>query len=330
MICGGVSGSRRALFIRASVIALLLPVLLAAQAGAPSDRRSSPTATDQPTTGTVRGPAARTRVAIVVLENIGYSAVIGNRAAAPYINGLAQRYGLATKLYANTHPSMGNYFMMTTGQIISNDDAFAGTVADDNLAREITASGKSWKVYAQSLPSAGYTGESRGYYSKHHNPFAYFSDVVQTPQANNIVPLTQLADDLTAGSMPDFAFIIPDDAHNGHDCPGRLFFCTQEQRLEVADSWLQSLDPLLVSANFSNGVLVVTFDEADFDDSRHGGGHIAVVLAGDQIKGPVRSKAFMQHENVLRFVCDALQLRTCPGAGARASNAMGQLLQRQP
>src|SRR6266850_4727710 len=53
-------------------------------------------------------------VFIVVEENTDYADVIGN-SAMPYLNGLAQQYGLATQYYANTHPSIGNYFMMTVG-----------------------------------------------------------------------------------------------------------------------------------------------------------------------------------------------------------------------
>ena len=51
-----------------------------------------------------------------MLENASYSDVIG-AASMPYLNSLAQKYALATNYYANTHPSIGNYFMLTTGQI---------------------------------------------------------------------------------------------------------------------------------------------------------------------------------------------------------------------
>src|SRR5262252_955393 len=58
-------------------------------------------------------------VFIVVEENHSYSSVIGN-SAMPYFNSLANRYGLATQYFAVTHPSIGNYFMLTTGQVITN------------------------------------------------------------------------------------------------------------------------------------------------------------------------------------------------------------------
>ncbi|HWR35716.1 MAG TPA: hypothetical protein VN622_07600, partial [Clostridia bacterium] len=60
-------------------------------------------------------------VFVVVEENHSYSSAIGN-SSMPYLNSLAAKYGLATQYYANTHPSIGNYFMLTTGQIITNDD----------------------------------------------------------------------------------------------------------------------------------------------------------------------------------------------------------------
>ncbi len=58
-----------------------------------------------------------------MLENADYNEVIG-AGSMPYLNSLAQKYALATNYYANTHPSIGNYFMLTTGQILTNDDAF--------------------------------------------------------------------------------------------------------------------------------------------------------------------------------------------------------------
>src|SRR5260370_5745774 len=62
-------------------------------------------------------------VVLVVEENHSYSEVIGN-SAMPYLNSLASQYGLATQYFANTHPSIGNYFMLTTGQVVTNVDTF--------------------------------------------------------------------------------------------------------------------------------------------------------------------------------------------------------------
>src|SRR5437764_4262520 len=72
-----------------------------------------------PTSGTVPEFG---HVVLVVEENHSYSDIIGN-SGMPYLNSLASQYGLATQYYADTHPSIGNYFMLTTGQLVSNDDS---------------------------------------------------------------------------------------------------------------------------------------------------------------------------------------------------------------
>src|SRR2546425_7721069 len=91
-------------------------------------------------------------IVMVVEENTDYTSVIGS-SSMPYLNGLAQQYGLATQYYANTHPSIGNYFMMTVGTIITNDDSYGSVVTDDNVIRQLLAAGKTWKAYAEDLPS---------------------------------------------------------------------------------------------------------------------------------------------------------------------------------
>src|SRR5437867_4910457 len=97
------------------------------------------------------GGAQFTHVFLVTEENTDYADVIGN-SAMPYLNGLAQQYGLATQYYANTHPSIGNYFMMTVGDIITNDDAYTSTVSQDNIVRKLVAAGKTRKGYSEDLP----------------------------------------------------------------------------------------------------------------------------------------------------------------------------------
>src|SRR5438477_12352602 len=77
-------------------------------------------------------PAPVSHVFIVVEENTNYANVIGN-SSMPYLNGLAQQYCLATQYYADTHPSIGNYFMLTVGDIVTNNDSYSGPiVTEDN------------------------------------------------------------------------------------------------------------------------------------------------------------------------------------------------------
>src|ERR1700686_783631 len=120
-------------------------------------------------------------VFVVVEENNNYASVIGN-SSMPYLNGLAKSYGLGTQYYANTHASIGNYFMLTTGQIITNDNGLCKTLTQDNMVRHLLTAGKTWKAYADSLPASGYTGCGAYPYAKNHDPFAYFSDVANSSE----------------------------------------------------------------------------------------------------------------------------------------------------
>src|SRR5437764_5755950 len=173
--------------------------------------------------------SASVHVCLVVEENHSYSQVIGNR-SMPYLNSLASKYGLATQYYADAHPSIGNYFMLTTGQIETLNDAFTGTITDDNIVRELANANKTWRSYAESLPSTGYVGRDVYPYLKHHNPFAYFSDVVGTTQANNVVPFSQFPSDLAAGNLPDFSDRKSTRLNSSHRCISYAVFCLKKKK----------------------------------------------------------------------------------------------------
>lgn len=260
-------------------------------------------------------------VFVVLEENHSYSSVIGS-SSMPYLNGLAKQYSLATAYYANTHPSIGNYMMLTTGQIITNSDGYTSTVTADNIVRHFLTSAKTWKSYAESLPYAGYLGGDTGSYVKHHNPFAYFSDVLNSPtQQQNLVPFTQLSTDMNADTLPNYGFIVPDDQHNGHNCPAGMSTCNENDKLQAADDWLRSnIGPLIANTTFHNsGLMVIVFDEGPSADVTNGGGHVAAVVVGTAVKAGWQSTVLYQHENTLRLTMDALGIQTVPGKGAAAA-----------
>lgn len=263
--------------------------------------------------------AAQGMVVLVMEENHSYEQVIGN-AAAPYLNSLAQQGASATQYYATMHPSISNYFMLTTGAPQTADNGFPGPVAADNLARELIADGKTWKVYAEDLPSAGYLGGQNGNYVKHHNPFAYFSDVINSPQqAANIVPFSQFGSDLSAGQLPSFSMVIPDLPDDAHSCKATMT-CDDNSMLADADGWLKTnIAPLLASPEFQkNGLLLIAFDESNIADIRNGGGHVPFIAVGPRARAGVQSSVMYRHENTLKTVCTVLGIATCPGAAAAA------------
>jgi phosphatidylinositol-3-phosphatase len=249
----------------------------------------------------------------VVEENHSYASVIGN-SAMPYVNGLASQYGLATQYYANTHPSIGNYFMLTTGQVVTNDDNFGGTVDIDNIVRDLVSAGKTWKSYAEGLPAVGYLADGPPPYAKSHNPFPYFSDVVANrAESANLVPFSQFASDLASGQLPNFSFVVPnslDDAHDG--------------TLSQADTWLElNIGPLLASATFPNSLLIIVFDESDATDTAGGGGHVPAIIVSPKAKSGYKSTTTYQHQSTLRLILQALGVTAFPGAAANAPD-MGE------
>jgi hypothetical protein len=264
-------------------------------------------------------------VVVVLLENAAYSDVIGS-SSMPFLNSLANQYALATNYFADAHPSIPNYFMLTVGQTVTLDDAFSGTVSDDNIVRELNNAGRSWKVYAESVPSLGYLGNDVPPYLRHHNPFVYFSDVANsTTQQQNVVPFTQFATDLSGGSLPNYSFVVPNEFDDAHSCPASNPACTISDRLSTADHWLQSnIGSLLSNSIFSSdGLLVIVFDESVASDVQNGGGHVAMVLVGPAVKRGFRSTTMYQHESTLRMTLKRLGVTNYPGAAASAPD-MGE------
>ena len=266
------------------------------------------------------GPAgnltpASAHVVLVMEENQGYSTVAGNSSVWPHLNALISRGALATNYYADVHPSIGNYFMLTTGQPVTTDDSSTTVWNVDSIARRMLASGVSFKVYAEGIPR-GYLGGNTGLYVIRHNPFAMQSDIANNPQVANqcIWPFTQFAADVTAHTLPEFSFIVPDINDNAHSG-------TPQQ----ADTWLQTNVVLPLSANPAfqaggDGVLIVDFDEALNTDTTHGGGHVVAMFWGPNVKPGYTqtSSALYQHESMLRTMMEALQLPNPPGAAATA------------
>src|SRR5579859_79951 len=258
-------------------------------------------------------------VFVLVEENHSYNSVIGN-SAMPYTNSLAQKYALATQYYANRHNSLPNYFMLTVGDLVTTNDLFTGTVSEDNVVQALTSAGKTWKVYAESLPKPGSTAVTNAPYARDHNPFTYFSDVLNSSsQTANVVPFTQLASDLQSGNLPDYAMIVPNLANDGHDCPNEAGNCSDDQKLSTVDTWVQTnIGPLINSAAFQDSVLIYTWDEGDVNDMANQGGHVATILISPKVRAGFQSTTLYQHQSTLKLTMQLLGVTNFPGAAASA------------
>ncbi len=254
-------------------------------------------------------------VVVVAFENHPYSAVVGSP-SMPYLNSLIRGNALAANYYATAPGSVPDYFMLTTGNTVSCCTSYTGPYSGDNLARELIKGGKSWKIYAQSLPYAGYLGTGYYPYVKYHNPFAYFTDVINsTAQVSKIMPFPQLSADIANGTLPAFSMVIPDNRHNAHDCPAGGTNCTDADKLQAADLFLQDFVPALLTVpSFQqSGLLVIWWDEGNSTSER-----TAIALVGPLVKKGFASSTAYKDQNLLRTIVEGLRLAAFPGASATA------------
>ena len=260
-------------------------------------------------------------VMLIVEENRDYPSVVGS-ADAPYINGLANRYGLATASYAQARPSLPNYLTLLSGstQGVTDDGtgySFAGPTLVDQLAQR----GITWRAYMESMPGPCYAGAASGEYAKKHDPFMYFTSITAHPaQCQNVVPLESLTADVDSATAPDFIWVTPDLCDDGHDCS-----------TATADSWLAAnLPPVLASDWFShNGVVIVTWDEGTVSTGCCNGaygGHIAtIVLAGGSQQHTTTTTA-VDHAGTLRTIEQLYGLPPLNDAACACSGSLEALL----
>jgi hypothetical protein len=270
-------------------------------------------------------PLARVRgghpqhIAVIVMENKEYRDIVGSR-AAPYINGLARRYALATMMFAVDHPSLPNYLALTGGstfRIVS--DCTNCFVASTSIADQFERFHVSWKAYMEDLPYPCFKGESSGGYAKKHDPFIYYTRTSQNPShCKRIVPLTQLVADEQANRLPRFIWITPNLCHDMHDCG-----------VSSGDRFLSQLVPPLLRKLGSRGLLVLTWDEGSSSlgcCALASGGHIATVLAGPAARPGARFGGPVDQYSVLQMVEDLFGLRRLRGAGCKCTTTLLPLL----
>lgn len=269
-------------------------------------------------------PASRTsHVVTIVLENEERGAVIGS-AAAPYLNGLARRYGSMTQSFAIGHPSLPNYLALTSGSTQGiESDCTDCHVSARNIVDQLEAARISWKAYLEDVPSPCFLGAAHGAYAKKHNPFAYYADVVGSPaRCARLVGFEQLQHDLRTGSLPTYVWITPNLCDDGHDCG-----------VQASDRFLARTVPALLRELGPHGLLVLTYDEGSSDRGCCGaaaGGRIATVVAGPDVRRGARVARPIDHYGVLGSIERALGLAPLAGAADPRSGSLAGLFVRAP
>ena len=254
------------------------------------------------------GPAF-TRIMTIVLENASYDDALRQ----PFLAGLARRGALMTHFFAESHPSQPNYIALISGstQGVTTDDNV--TVDARHIGDLLEAKGLDWKVYAEDYTGNCFLGARAGAYVRKHVPFLSFKNVTQVPaRCAKIVGASELAVDVSKGSLPAYALYVPNLKNDGHDTG-----------VAYADRWLSAmLAPLLNNPQFMKGMLLVV----TFDEGKHwlfGGNRVATVLIGDSVKPGTVLDADYNHYALLRLVEDTFGLGSLGRGDAHARPIVG-------
>ena len=259
------------------------------------------------------------RVALIVMENKEYGDVIGS-VAAPFINGLASHYALAREMYAVTHPSLPNYLALTGGSTFGiSSDCTACNVGATSIVDQLERAHISWRAYMEDLPHPCFTSASAGEYAKKHDPFVYYTRVVNNRGGcGRVVPLTELSADERTGTLPRFIWITPNLCHDMHDCS-----------VATGDRFLSSLVPPLLRSLGAHGVLFITWDEGTSDSGccrLASGGHVVTLVVGPGAKRGARLTTRTDHYSLLQTIEGLLGLRRLRGAACDCTSSLKPLL----
>jgi acid phosphatase len=238
-------------------------------------------------------------IVIVVEENKDYVEIIGQLSAAPYINTVLKREGASfTKMFAEQHPSEGNYFWLFSGKnhdVNFDDKIPASKISDGNLATALAKCGRSFRGYAEDLPQRGSDvefapagckpgGPQACRYARKHVPWISFDNI------------PNLENDMHDGKLP--------------------------KSIQTGDGWLEKkLGHYYQWAKNNNSLLIVTFDENHDRSGFHGltdptklqnrdmENRVATIFAGAHIKAGEypecntdKQVCGVTHVNVLRTI----------------------------
>lgn len=190
------------------------------------------------------------RVITVIFENNDYNKVM----KAPFFRSLADQGANFSNIFALARPSQPNYFALTAGTtagVDTNDDV---NLDIQSIVDLLEAKGLTWKAYVEDFPGNCFKGSRSRDYARKHNPFISYTNIRENPgRCANIVNANEFDQDVANGSLPNYAFYVPNNKNSAHDT-----------NIGYADRWYQQkFGPLVSDADFmKDAILVTTFDEA--------------------------------------------------------------------
>jgi hypothetical protein len=277
-------------------------------------------------------PQRYDHIVIVVEENRTVTQIIGDRVNAPYINSLADGGVRLGSMFAITHPSQPNYVHLFSGadQGVLDDNLppnFSTTPTSTypfrtpNIGAEVIAAGFTFAGYSEQIETAGtndwadydpHSATHPGvYYRRKHSPWVNWIAKVLPLPSNQLTSsvnraFTQFPTNFT--QLPTVSFVIPNQLHDMHD----------GSRKE-GDDWLRdNLDSYAKWARTNNSLLIVTWDEDDFN----GVNQIPTVFYGAGLRDGTVTSGTWTHHNLLRTLED-MYGTTHAGSAAQVRSIIG-------
>ena len=259
---------------------------------------------------------------------------------------------------------------VSTGTDPNGQELGRGCVYPANVktvSDQLTAAGKTWRAYQEDIgnsptepktcrhPAIGADDTTRtarvgDMYATKHDPFVYFHSIIddQASCDANVVGTDAFGNDLASeATTPNYSFITPNLCHDGHDTP-----CVDGQPggLVSADQFLHDVVPgILASPAFAHdGLLVITFDEADGGDSTSccntppspnaaqpggggpGGGRVGALLISSEVAAGTQNAAPYNHYALLCSVENLFGLSHLGFAGAPGLDCFGNDVYARP
>lgn len=273
---------------------------------------------------TVGGPNDRAfdHVLIIMFENQYRGYVMGN----PYMQRLAQQGIQLGNCFGVMHPSQTNYISSIAGELcnVTSDDRppllEQRTIVD--LIEEAPGD-LSWKAYMDSyVPEAtpwtpDFMPQDANPYHIKHNPFASYSSIVRNEERwKRIDTEAGLFADLLNGELPEYSWFTPNVWNDGHWINGTDVDPSPRAPVLVDQLavWLEGFFGRLRfpgpdSHLPPNTLVVVNFDEADFEEdyqpglasSYDGPNQIYTVLLGDCVEPGLEEEGY-NHYSLLRTI----------------------------
>jgi hypothetical protein len=246
------------------------------------------------------------------------------------------------------------------GQAVGNGCVYPSDVL--TIADQLEEKGLTWGAYLEDMgnsatepkncrhPTIGEVDPTThakvgDQYATRHNPFVYFHSVIDSPScAQNNRPLTDLPAALASeATTPNYVFISPNLCNDGHDTP-----CVDGAPggLVSINGFLETWVPQILASEAykKDGLLVITFDEADLLNPKTGeaccneptgpnvtkpgivgpgGGRIGALLISPLIEPGTVNDTPYNHYALLRTVEDLFEVPHLGFAGSRGLRPLG-------